>query len=297
MNYRYTTITALRNEGVELDVLSDAKADTLIRMCSDFIDTLTDQWFAPMPKVVRLEGKDSDIIYHPSRIPIVKLNSFNRVYADGTLINIPLQYLFVDERWIEIEASTEVVTHIGYRIIDKFERRHRFLAVAVWGWLDNAKDVSADLTLDLVTGGDTATFSGLSGGYFEVGDQIVIVGSGQTITTMANAVTSTTIKLDKLSLPATIAAGAKIYSYGRTPLAIQNACKQLVIFNTPALASEEFQQQALETRLIMERTDNYEYKLDSTTDGRRKGVISITGNDQIDNLLAHYVAPPFVGFA
>jgi hypothetical protein len=80
---------------------------------------------------------------------------------------------------------------------------------------------------------------------------------------------------------------------GRTPLAIRRACTLLVLRGLAPLADEASLEARTRWRILEERTRDQSYRLD----GLKSGVAELTGDPEIDALLAPYVRPSQMGAA
>lgn len=78
---------------------------------------------------------------------------------------------------------------------------------------------------------------------------------------------------------------------GRTPLAIRRACMLLVLRNVAPLADDAAFEARARWRIIEERTRDQSYRLDPS----RTRVPVLTGDPDVDLLLAPYVRPSFFG--
>jgi hypothetical protein len=80
---------------------------------------------------------------------------------------------------------------------------------------------------------------------------------------------------------------------GRTPLAIRRACMLLVLRNVAPLADDAAFEARARWRIVEERTRDQSYRLDPS----RTRVPVLTGDPDVDLLLAPYVRPSFFGAA
>lgn len=105
--FEYTTVAALREEGLSAADLSDSRARKLIREKSQVINTFTEQWFAPVVGAARVDGRESGIAMLPNTVNIVELNSLaaldrslDEASDQGTVL-AKGDYL-VQRRWVEL---------------------------------------------------------------------------------------------------------------------------------------------------------------------------------------------------
>ncbi|MFN7698891.1 MAG: ATP-dependent metallopeptidase FtsH/Yme1/Tma family protein, partial [Deltaproteobacteria bacterium] len=80
---------------------------------------------------------------------------------------------------------------------------------------------------------------------------------------------------------------------GRTPLAVRRACLLLVLRNLAPLADDASFEARSRWRLLEERTRDQSYRLDATKQPSR----ALTGDPEVDVLLAPYVRPSPLGAA
>ena len=80
---------------------------------------------------------------------------------------------------------------------------------------------------------------------------------------------------------------------GRTPLAIRRACLLLVLRNFAPLAEDASFEARSRWRIIEERTRDQSYRLDAAKQTARQ----LTGDPEVDSLLAPYVRPSPLGAA
>lgn len=80
---------------------------------------------------------------------------------------------------------------------------------------------------------------------------------------------------------------------GRTPLAIRSACMLLVLRSLSPLADEASLEERTRWRVVEERTREQSYRLDSVRPAARL----LTGEPEVDAILAPYVKPSLPGVA
>ena len=309
--FEYTTITRIRAEGLASGSLSDADTRLLIREMSKVINNVTGQWFWPIESKERLSGRGFPVVSHPSAIPILEVRSLQ--LDSGTSGYSPYQVTeyVVDKRDLEV-IGYGVENVAGFSI---GTRRARFpktrplniVADGTWGWLedrpfvsdpfDNVMKVVTTTSATLANGATSVSVADSSG--FRVGD-VIILRSGEASVTYAGhailtAVSSGTLTFDAINLNvASLASGATVITYGQIPKAIERACALLVVRFQAKFNSQASADASIATRIIRERTDNYEYQL--SFDPTSSSVTSVTSGDiEVDRLLTPYHSPPYVG--
>jgi hypothetical protein len=79
----YTTLAALRDEGVTVAQADDARLRQLITLASELVESITRQWFDARPTTLRLDGDGTGLLVLP--VPIV---SVSRVLVAGTSLEL-----------------------------------------------------------------------------------------------------------------------------------------------------------------------------------------------------------------
>jgi len=305
--FEYTTVTRLRAEGILAADLSDADARIIIRTMSKVINNVTGQWFWPIESKERLRGAGYSVLSHPSQIPILELRSLEAQFGNTTSAYSSDAY--------SVSLRDIHLNNVGYRNISnriqtvrpKFtrERPLNVIADGTWGWLENQPFVSDPF--DSFAKVETTTAEELAlddeevdvtdGSGFRAGD-VVIFRSGAAGTTYSGhailtEVDGNTLSFDAVQInTATLASGATVITYGQIPQPVERACLITSIKFKDDLATADATEAALKSRIIRERTDNFEYQL-----SKNEGSISdiSTGDAQADRLLSTYHSPPYIG--
>jgi hypothetical protein len=158
-------------------------------------------------------------------------------------------------------------------------------------------------TTATISDGDS-TITVVDGSGFRPRD-VIILRSGDPITTykchaIINSIDGNTINIDPLNFysGSSSDSGSTVITYGQVPEEVEEAALRLVIRNQFPLNSDEAQNQALKTRIIGERTDNYEYRLANPfTSSSKNGVLlPESGDEEVDRLLRSVMASKPVYF-
>lgn len=80
----YTTVQAMRDEGVTTSQASDARLQTLIERASYMIDMWTGRYFEPRTKVIRVDGRDARAVLLDE--PIIDITAIKILDSYGTTI-------------------------------------------------------------------------------------------------------------------------------------------------------------------------------------------------------------------
>jgi hypothetical protein len=317
MRFEYASLQALRAEGIDATELPDPRARYLIQLASRRINECTTQWFAPVWGAWRISGADSGILLAPQMVPILKVDGLYQYepYSGEKLPYEPADYYVVPPedpnelaRQIELfsmgrsrffsgegtfneRRSDFILSQSGS--VNKFAHgAGNFWLEGVLGWLEDLKEVSA-LTTTAVVAGDTEVDLD-NVGEIEVGDAVLI---GQKLCVIVIEITGNTIKWDWPALSAA-PIGTRVRCFGHIPLDIARAAIMLAIRWKDPVGSEEGQTSLVSGRLMSEHTDNYSYSLgrDEGGGGGGGGVVVTTGDSMVDQIIANFVPPPYVGF-
>ena len=314
--FKYTTITRLREEGVDINDASDERLRRLISVVGEIINGVTGQCFNPIRRVIRLDGKNDRLIALPNRLPFIDMDEVSIVVdsVPPTVLEADDWYIAESERrLLEIKEEQFFDTSISLieRALSQLTRPHFPFGTAivrlngVFGYLElkngrNTKnnnvipssgttttsitDTSTDVTLDSVDG-------------FLADDFVEFLDSdgNSVLGLIINSVDRSGSRL--LFDPpgdfgvASVATGATAESYGRVPLPVQEAAVRLVIGKTAGLATEEGQDLEFQRRILEEKTDKYQYKLAGPTGGTGSSgtsPVNTTGDAEADKLLDNY---------
>jgi hypothetical protein len=260
--FEYTTVQALRDEGILGVDLGDDRARRLIRQKSQLINEFTEQWFAPVRGTALLDGRDSKMIFLPNAIDIIQLEElrlidrgFEDPNAAGYLVD-PREYV-VQNRWVELVdiVFRRSILSIGPPMgTDPFGAHRvergpgRFIPpipqavklVGAFGHLVETREspwvgvTSADITPDdttaVLTGSEVYGLGWPSADYVNdlVVGEILTFGRSDAcqraiITKIGPGNLVTFPKLDRL-----VPAGTEVRVYGRVPRAVEQALQILV---------------------------------------------------------------------
>lgn len=283
IQYLYSSIRRLREEGVTPKQAGDGKLLELIQGSSETINLLTAQFFSPVEAPVRCAGGYS-ILHHPKLVPILKVNGIYELENGSRYLVSSSDYDFIPgERTIRSLNGT-----FSSRVeID-----------GVFGWLreGSAKDVETTTAEDIESSATGVLLASVDG--IEPRDVAIIGEGNDALKVIVEDVDQSTSRIgfDNVGAVTTISSGASVRVYGAVPLGIERACKLFVIRNLPALGSDEFYETQIQGRIKSEKTDNYSYTLQGSGEsGGSSG--QLTGSPEIDGVLSHFTPPPYVGAA
>ena len=316
MEFEYTSVAAIRAEGIDSTELPDSRARDLIRLASRRINDCTTQWFQPVWGALRLSGADSGILTAPQFIPIldIYLLSLLDPYSNTRDSYDSAEYVvhpYENEPWgrqIELFASRRGRWGGTFQ-----ERRTRFIMdqhyiadfpegagnvefQGVTGWTENYKVINNRKLVAVLSVGDTSVeidnVTGIARGDTLLIDKRILV----TIT----GITGNVVEFEGMpqGVDEGAAIDAEVRDYGRVPLDIQRAALILAIFMRHPVGSDEEQQEEEALRLTSEKTDNYSYNLSSPGGGGGGGGgggATTTGNRRVDQIIQRFVPPQYIG--
>lgn len=315
MRFEYASLQAFRAEGIDATEVPDGRARYLIRLASRRINECTAQWFMPVWGAWRISGSDSGILLAPQMVPILKVDQLSQ-YEPYSQEKFPYEpsdfYVVPPESPDDLSRQIELFS-MGGKLFSGggtfYERRRdfilsqsgsvhdfehgagNFMLEGVLGWLENLKEVDQLTTTPVAVGGTQVDLDDI--GDIGIGDAVLI---GQKFCVIVIGITGNTIQWD---WPSEFAAqaGTRVRCFGQIPLDITRATLMLAIRWKDPIGSEEGQSSILTGRLLSERTDNYSYTLGRDEGGGGGGgAVVTTGDTWVDQIIANFVPPPYVGF-
>ena len=296
--FEYTTVQALRDEGIMGVDLGEARARQLIRQKSQIVNEFTEQWFAPVRGTALVDGRDSKLVFLPNSIDILHLEElrlvdrgFEEESAAGYVVD-PREYV-VQSRWVElidivfrrslITPGTPIgVDPYGAHRVERGPARV-FPAIPLcvklkgaFGHLVETRTPWGTVTAADISTTDVSTTLAGAAANLSVGE-VLVFGSGDTcqraiITKIGPGDTVTFPTLDRA-----VPAGTEFRVYGRIPRAVEQATQILVYLERcpPFAKTHPFQDAVL-------------------APGGGGAIASgiSTGSMKADLLLSQYVAPP-----
>jgi len=314
MEFEYTSVAAIRAEGIDSTELPDSRARDLIRLASRRINDCTTQWFQPVWGALRLSGADSGILTAPQFIPVLDVDLLSLIDPFSNTIDSydPAEYVvhpYENEPWgrqIELFSSRNSrwggtfnerrsAFIMGEQYIANFpEGAGNIELRGVTGWTENYKVINNRKITSVLSVGDTSiAIDDVTG--IARGDTLLI---DKRILVVITGIVGTTVTFDGMpdGVDEGAAIGAEVRDYGRVPLDIQRATLILAIFMRHPVGSEEEQQEEEALRLTSEKTDNYSYGLSSPGGGSSSSSGSTTtGNRRVDQIIQRFVPPLYIG--
>lgn len=313
MEFEYASLPALRAEGIDDTELPDDRARHLIRLASRRINECTTQWFWPVWGTWRISGSDSGIVIAPQMVPVLKVDQLSLLepysgqkypYGSSDFYIVPPEDNSGLARQIELFSMGRMGGGGGTFnerlqdfILSQNQGDHNFphgagnlVLEGVLGWLENLKEVDTTTAADLSV--DDTSLALTDASEIEEGDVVLI---GEKIGLNVNGVSGNIISFDKARKAAP--SGTRVRCFGRVPFDIVRATLMLVIRWKDPIGSEEGQTALVGGRLLSERTDNYSYTLGRDQGGGGGGdAVVTTGDTWVDQIIANFVPPPYVGF-
>ena len=310
VDFRYTTIAAIRDEGINKTILDDKKANRLIRFFSNRINRWTTQWFYPVKEDIRIDGRDNLAVWRPDLLPILEVDELNVNVIGATTFqgtNIPAVdfELIIPAAWdspprvISLRVSNRFFRFAGFvrfsnstrvlrfPVLGKFPKGPRNVqVVGSFGWMVQKDKVSTTSTQDLASSQKTLNIT--SALNFDVGDVVRVGDDDPFAYFLISSISGNELTFDELDrLPATVSSGAAVVTYGSVPEAIEQACKRLVIEQRFAIGSSELREARDADSLTGEKIGDYSY----TKFAPKYKNASTTGSREVDLILQDYVAP------
>ena len=304
IDWKYTTISRLRTEGIDSAALSDGDALRLIRLYSERINRWTAQWFYPVNESIALDGRNLSGVWRPDKMPMIEIDEL-RVQVTGSN---PSQGVIVPAEDFEITtppAFDAPGMMLELRVTGGFVRfinKTRFLRIpsignfprgpknveidGTFGWIVQKDKVSSTITAALADDAISITVAASSG--FEVGDVVRMGDAAPFVYALIDTITdgTKTLTFDKVGRITDLTSGEAIVTYGSIPEAIQYACLRLVIEFRHQLSSNKFAQALDSSSLTGEKIGDYSY----TKFQPKWKNASTTGLRDIDLILQDYVA-------
>ena len=306
--HRYTTLQRIRDEGFAITSLPDADALRAVETASRLVNQVTDQLFVPIFQVLELDGEGDPVIHHPKLLPILKV--------------LRLAFINIDLLGTTPLTTDEFSIHNTRRFIKRepligFTGRKKFVfdpdvgaknfprgvrnveLRAYFGWLEAFKEIETKTTTDVANGAVSVDVESVDG----ILQDDVIVARDSDDNSFFAIVTAIDVANKKLffdvinGLSKTVASGAELFAFGRVPLLVERATLILLNDLTPKIGSSSFLRNQFLAGVISERTDNYNYRKQSSSGGDLGSRINSTGSLEADNLLSNFTAPPLIAFA
>jgi len=235
MIFQYASIQSIRDYGTASTLISDALARQLIIKNSLLINKWAEQKFVPINSIERISGGASCITFSGKNL--IKVNSVNYVNSDFTRTLIETSNYEVIGNSIRFNFTT--LEGIKNLEID-----------AIFGTIDNIKDITVELTSQIVK--DSISFTVVDASLLEAKD-VLLYGNYSIIVNSINYNTKT-ISIDKFPHLSTLISGTELKCYGMIPTLIERAI-YLLVKNYRTLENRH------PGKIKREETDDYEYEL------------------------------------
>lgn len=303
VDFRYTTIDKIREEGLTVQQLSDAKAIRLIQFYSARINRWTDHWFFPVQETVIVDGTGLKAVWREDKMPMLEVTKLTvnflgsqpaqgtEVPVDDFVINVPGAFdspgrvieLRVSGGFFRFNNQTKIVR---FPVLGNFPKAPRNIEIiGTFGWVIQKDKVSTTTSASLAT--NAKTIDVVDASSFNPGDAIRIGDADPYIYALIDSISSNTIKFDDIGVVTTISSGASIVTYGFVPDAVEYACRRLVIEFRHQLTKPQFQEALTGADLTGEKIGDYSY----TRHVPKYKNFSTTGLRDIDMVLQDYVPP------
>ena len=317
--FAYTSVQAVRSLG-DYTTLSDEYVLTQIRLAAATINRTTGQWFQVIGLALRVSGRGDQILHFPGYGSIIRIEGLT-LSPDESPQELDAYFIEDGRRILRLKAMTPGYSWIDtYWDCDRFQQISRFPnragSVMVQGYfgyinpsteVDSSNSVVPSSTVTIAEfRSDTTTVQVNSVRGIRAGGAVV-VGSPIQDTLPLYVVSvdqsGNTFTIDAMGdyLPETLAAGALVKAFGAVPPMIRRANSLLAAKylddSADASSSGGAISGAAAKKLIMERTEDYHYRLSSPAGGDTTGSDFSTGDEEVDSILVNFVvAPPGVEF-
>jgi len=311
MRFRYATIKDLRDEGVQQSGATGANDErilALIERFSGLINRLTDQWFLPQYLQQRVDGKDTQFLSFLNKIPIIQLDTLYAVNDVNDVTEVDSGLYAVGDRYVELHRSrgpwgVRWTNTTKYPHPDQlFDLDPNFREGALnyrmdgyFGWLENVKStpVTTTVAINMSADPDSAVMELDDVTGILVDDVALIRNEFAVIVSRVDPITN---KIYFDPIPERAAAGDAVTVLGQVPEMIRWATVLLATRNRFRITDTKSNRQRFAGRLIMEKTDNYQYRLSGPGDGSQGIDWSSSGDPEVDRILSQYTAPLHVGY-
>jgi hypothetical protein len=292
-----------------------------IREASAVINRLTGQWFQPVGVTVRVSGMGDSMLHFPGYPPLLRVEGLDlSSNGSGSVTSLENYFIETDRRilrlrhvvsgWLpdgdpfyEIESSrfprragsVELRGYFGHITPVNSTDAYNNVVPFTTTTEGEIREDSTNVVLASVNGVRPGT-SLLLGSALDDLVPLFVVGIDRS---------SRTVTFDALGdfLPETLAAGTAVKVFGAVPTMLGRAA---AILASNYLATSQasggsggtgVSDAAVARRLIMEKTEDYTYRLDSPIGGRDTSDSAFTSGDaEVDNILASFVPPPGIEF-
>lgn len=309
--FEYTTVQAMRRNGLAKVDVSDARVRELIREQSQRVNDITEQWFAPVEGRALLTGRDSPMLPMPNMIPILHVEEvrlrdqgYDENAGEGTLLEAS-EYVnqgryieLVDLVFKRATTASSLAGDIDPTGSSRISRGigNMFAAVpqgigvrGAFGWMEDERLTRFEATASAASAG--ATTLTLSTVATLAARDVLHIGEGDTAQrAIVLSVNTGTNQVTVPELDLAVASGAEVHAYGKVPRQIERAVQILVFLNkTPPFGPGVFPAR----NQPYDPTSNFQEKVTSGYYGTTPTNGVTTGSLEVDLILKDFVAMPF----
>lgn len=252
----YTSVSELRNRGIEADEYSDSELIHLIQLYTLKIDQITGKTFTPTQKKIGLDG--GNLLYRIDSSSIIKVNGIQYLNGGYRTALGPSQYEVQDNTYLSFPRRLR--PGLGNVEVD-----------VLLGELDNRKDIQFTL-LEPITSNNLVVKVNQTD-ELELRDVFFYKGNTFIVEEVSDEEGTITLFCPGRIRP--IKEGTKLSVYGQIPFLIEEAM-YLLIKNHRANRTKK-------TGMKSERIGNYSYTKDDA-------VSSQTGVEEVDHILSHFIS-------
>lgn len=306
--FKYTTLSALRDEGVSESELSDKKVFEKIEEKSRLINELTGVFFIPLLQTREFDGHASSIVrldaplleaisvevdrdrshFRSQRVTVAAIEERDRFGFLPRVHGKDFQLSGILGGSDYVNGEWSLKSFVGVFPLGESNVKVK----GYFGWQERETKASSVTTTELSSDSEDILVENANG--FRKGQCVIFLLEEEVkFIAFLRSVEFGTKKLVFVEaakdLEGVVETGAEVISFGRVPVGIEKACRLMVVGDRfPAASSEH--EEAIAGRLIeSEKIDNYTYKL-----GRKAEQRVITGDPVVDALLLKFCRPSTV---
>ena len=316
----YTTRTNLEEAGVPTTCWSDARVNNLIATVGAQISEITAQTFIARGETFYISGDERSICHRPDLLPILFIDELSVAWGDTNGRGRVFQGVLgdINQSRTALFSLSDVTSATTYTSSEFKLRPHglpRYIELirghfpggsnnlqvtGVVGWPELASIKATPFTSttveDILEDSDVIELVSTAG----LSRRDVLIVAGHPFIVQSVNHTDKVVTVDKPTglLPATIAEDTVATAYAAVPRGIERVanfmCMREVVRQAQWAAGNFVDPSLIQS----EKTDKYEYKVHTPASLIGFGMpAGMTGVAEIDEILAHYSAPPYIDFA
>lgn len=313
--FTYTSIQKVRALGNFTTTPDDLILDK-IREASAAINRVTGQWFQAVGLLFRTSGRGDIMLHFPGMPPVLSIDSLQAVSA-SVLCDITSFFVTNGRRIVRLQRSAQGSwwnadidedAELDFDRLIFADGGGNIQIRGTFGWLSHLTNFDASNNVVPFQTTTAGVVDGTSGSIIMASVSGITVGSSlllgdpleSTIPVFVTGIDrpNSRVLLDPLGdfLPEALAAGTKVRCFGRVPVMLTRAATILTgdyLNQTSAGAGGTDPLTVLmRRRMLKEKTEDYQYELESPISPDTSERENTTGNTEVDSILANFVGPP-----